>query len=112
MKGPELKSVDHRDTEGHRAEKSWGGSGQTKRVPGLLPCQSFIRVETVKKRGPVNLFVSAQVGTKFAWSVSAKGRQPILKDDREVIQRLSPFGNWQRPLLGRLVNRHVHQLQR
>ena len=50
--------------------------------------------------GPVNLFVSAQVGTRFAWSVSADGRQPILKDDREVIQRLSPFGNWQGPLLG------------
>ena len=62
--------------------------------------------------GPVNLFVSAQVGTRFAWSISAEGRQPFLKDDREVVQRLSPFGNWQRPLLGCLVNRHVHQLQR
>ena len=41
--------------------------------------------------GPVNLFVSAQVGTRFAWSVSANGRQPILKDDCEVVHRLSPF---------------------
>jgi hypothetical protein len=36
-------------------------------------------------RGPVKLFVSTQVGTRFAWSVSAKRRQPILKDDREVV---------------------------
>jgi hypothetical protein len=70
------------------------------------------RIRANFSTGPVDLFVSAQVGTRFAWSISAEGRQPILKDDREVVQRLSPFRNWQRPLLGRLVNRHVHQLQR
>jgi predicted RNase H-like HicB family nuclease len=43
--------------------------------------------------------------------IACQARQTVLKDDREVVQRFSPFGNRQRPLLRCLVNRHEHELQ-
>ena len=57
------------------------------------------------------VLVSTQVGTSFAWSVSAEGRQPILEEDGEVVQRLFPLADRHRPFSRGFPNGHVHDLE-
>src|SRR5688572_33088 len=58
-------------------------------------------------KGPVIIFVSGEQGTSFATVMGHAG----LEQDGEVVQRLLPVTDGQRPFAGRLLNRHVHDLQ-
>jgi len=68
------------------------------------PCGTALQGE----RKPVRIFVSVEPGTLFA----SEFGQPAFEHDGEVVQRLLPVPNRHRPLLRRLANRHVNQLQR
>ncbi len=68
--------------------------------------------EEVGNLGLVNLFVSTQLGTELAGSSASWGRQSVLEHDGEVVQRFSPLRDRHGPLLGRLVDGQVHELQR
>lgn len=62
--------------------------------------------ELLGAKGPVRLFVSGSQSTLFA----ARFRHPVLEQNGEVIERLFTVADCHLPLLGRLFDRHVHDL--
>src|SRR5271154_4273440 len=62
-----FSSPRNRNLRTPRADLIWPNTGSTM-------CLRAAYKALPVAEGPVNLFVSAQVGTRFAWSVSAKGR--------------------------------------
>jgi hypothetical protein len=53
---------------------------------------AYFYAGAIARREPVTFFVSPCLGIGLLELVPANGRQPVLEDDCEVVERFSPFG--------------------